>query len=59
MEQWLILGVAMLVALMVVTSEMARRQTGEAIQILGGYGYQPALASMEDCVAAAVAGRVV
>ena len=26
--------------------------------ILGGYGYQPALASMERCVAAAVAGRL-
>ena len=29
------------------------------VNILGGYGYQPALASMEDCVASAVAGKVV
>ncbi len=28
------------------------------VNILGGYGYRPALASMEDCVAAAVTGRV-
>lgn len=27
--------------------------------IIGGYGYQPTLASMEDCVASAVAGEVV
>ncbi len=29
------------------------------VNILGGYGYQPALASMEDCIASAVAGEVV
>ncbi|MEL7542299.1 MAG: aconitase X catalytic domain-containing protein [Pseudomonadota bacterium] len=29
------------------------------VNILGGYGYAPALASMEDCVASAVAGKVV
>ncbi len=29
------------------------------VNILGGYGYQPALASMEDCVASAVAGEIV
>tara|TARA_B100000676_G_scaffold293149_1_gene329545 strand:+ start:355 stop:1596 length:1242 start_codon:yes stop_codon:yes gene_type:complete len=29
------------------------------VNILGGYGYQPALASMEDCVASAIAGEVV
>jgi predicted aconitase len=27
--------------------------------IIGGYGYQPTLASMEDCVASAVAGEVI
>lgn len=27
--------------------------------IIGGYGYQPTLASMEDCVASAVAGEIV
>jgi len=29
------------------------------VNILGGYGYKPALASMSDCVDAAVAGKVV
>ena len=29
------------------------------VNILGGYGYQPALANMEQCVAAAVAGEIV
>ena len=29
------------------------------VNILGGYGYQPALASMEDCIASAVAGEIV
>lgn len=29
------------------------------VNILGGYGYKPALASMEDCVASAVEGRIV
>ncbi|MEM7406722.1 MAG: aconitase X catalytic domain-containing protein [Pseudomonadota bacterium] len=29
------------------------------VNILGGYGYRPALASMENCVASAVAGKVV
>lgn len=29
------------------------------VNILGGYGYQPALATMEDCVASAIAGKVV
>lgn len=29
------------------------------VNILGGYGYQPALASMEQCVAAAIAGEIV
>ncbi len=29
------------------------------VNILGGYGYRPALASMEECVASAVAGEIV
>ena len=29
------------------------------VNILGGYGYRPALASMQDCVDAAVAGHIV
>lgn len=29
------------------------------VNILGGYGYSPALASMENCIAAAVAGEIV
>ena len=29
------------------------------VNILGGYGYEPALASMEDCIASAVAGKIV
>ena len=29
------------------------------VNILGGYGYRPALATMEDCVASAVLGRIV
>ena len=29
-----------------------------AVQILGGYGYQPLLASMEACVDAAQSGRL-
>ena len=29
------------------------------VNILGGYGYAPALASMEDCIDSAVAGRIV
>ncbi len=29
------------------------------VNILGGYGYRPALASMEDCIASAEAGRIV
>jgi predicted aconitase len=33
--------------------------SAKIVNILGGYGYQPALASMEDCVASAVAGEVV
>ena len=32
--------------------------SAKIVNILGGYGYQPALASAADCVEAAVAGRV-
>lgn len=33
--------------------------SAKIVNILGGYGYQPALAGMEDCVASAIEGRVV
>jgi len=33
--------------------------SAKIVNILGGYGYQPALASMEDCVASAIAGEIV
>ncbi len=33
--------------------------SAKIVNILGGYGYQPALASMEACVESAVAGRIV
>jgi predicted aconitase len=33
--------------------------SAKIVNILGGYGYQPALATMEDCVASAVAGEIV
>ncbi|MDP6345878.1 MAG: aconitase X catalytic domain-containing protein [Alphaproteobacteria bacterium] len=33
--------------------------SAKIVNIIGGYGYRPALASMEDCAAAAVAGRIV
>ena len=32
--------------------------SAKIVNILGGYGYQPALASMEDCVASAEKGRI-
>ena len=35
------------------------RTPRRSVNILGGYGYEPALASMEACVDAAVAGRIV
>ena len=51
--------------------QMHAREIGEAngwrrlmsnsaklVNIIGGYGYQPVLGSMEDCVRSAVAGRV-
>jgi len=33
--------------------------SAKIVNILGGYGYEPALASMEECVAAAVSGEIV
>ena len=33
--------------------------SAKIVNILGGYGYRPALASMADCVASAEAGRIV
>lgn len=33
--------------------------SAKIVNILGGYGYQPALASMERCVASALAGEIV
>jgi predicted aconitase len=33
--------------------------SAKLVNIIGGYGYQPTLASMEDCVRSAVAGEVV
>ena len=33
--------------------------SAKIVNILGGYGYQPALASMEDCIASACAGKMV
>jgi len=33
--------------------------SAKIVNILGGYGYRPALASMEDCVASAVEGEIV
>jgi len=33
--------------------------SAKLVNIIGGYGYQPTLASMEDCVASAVAGEIV
>jgi len=51
--------------------QMHAREIGEAmgwkrlmsnsaklVNIIGGYGYRPTLASMERCVASAIAGRV-
>ena len=29
------------------------------VNILGGYGYKPALASMKDCVTAAIEGKII
>jgi len=32
--------------------------SAKIVNILGGYGYKPALASMENCVASAVEGVI-
>ena len=32
--------------------------SAKIVNILGGYGYKPALASMKDCVAAAIEGKI-
>jgi predicted aconitase len=32
--------------------------SAKIVNILGGYGYEPALASMEECVAAAISGEI-
>ena len=29
------------------------------VNILGGYGYEPALANMEDCIKSAIIGEIV
>ena len=34
-------------------------ESAKLANIIGGYGYEPVLATMEACVAIAVAGRVV
>ena len=33
--------------------------SAKIVNILGGYGYRPALASMHDCISAAIAGRMI
>ena len=33
--------------------------SAKIVNILGGYGYQPALSSMEACIASAEKGRIV
>jgi hypothetical protein len=33
--------------------------SAKLVNIIGGYGYRPTLASLERCIASAVAGRVV
>ena len=33
--------------------------SAKLVNIIGGYGYQPTLASMEDCVASAIEGEIV
>jgi predicted aconitase len=32
--------------------------SAKLVNIIGGYGYQPTLASLERCIASAVAGRI-
>ena len=33
--------------------------SAKLVNIIGGYGYQPTLSSMEDCVDSAIAGEIV
>ena len=33
--------------------------SAKLVNIIGGYGYQPTLSNMEDCVASAIAGKIV
>jgi predicted aconitase len=33
--------------------------SAKIVNILGGYGYKPALASMQDCIAAAIHGEMI
>ena len=33
--------------------------SAKIVNILGGYGYEPSLSSMENCIASAVAGEIV
>jgi len=33
--------------------------SAKLVNIIGGYGYQPTLSSMEDCVASAIAGEII
>ena len=33
--------------------------SAKIVNILGGYGYQPALANMEDCIKSALAGEII
>ena len=33
--------------------------SAKIVNILGGYGYEPVLSSMENCVASALAGKIV
>ena len=37
----------------------ADEQLSKIVNILAGYGYKPVLASMEQCVAAAIAGKII
>jgi hypothetical protein len=32
--------------------------SAKLVNIIGGYGYRPTLASLERCIASAIAGRV-
>ena len=39
--------------------ERLMTNSAKLVNIIGGYGYRPTLASMEDCVASAIAGEMV